>query len=96
MAFYDLYDNMEFAEASFPTHHQGAKHAEGMKFFVTCRQGGVARLENVLNNPFRRVPYTEAVDILQKSGQTWSSWSPGSDLQSEHERYLTEKHFKCP
>jgi asparaginyl-tRNA synthetase len=55
------------------------------------------RLENVLNNPFKRVPYTEAVDILVKSGQTWQfpvEW--GKDLQSEHERYLTEQHFKCP
>ena len=51
----------------------------------------------MLNNPFLRVPYTEAVDILLKSGKTWEfpvAW--GNDLQSEHERFLTEKHFKCP
>ena len=43
------------------------------------------------------MPYTEAVDILQKSGQTFEfpvAW--GNDLQAEHERYLTEKHFKSP
>ena len=49
------------------------------------------------NSQFLRLPYTEAVDILQKSGQTFEfpvSW--GIDLQAEHERYLTEKHFKRP
>jgi asparaginyl-tRNA synthetase len=51
----------------------------------------------VLNNPFRRVPYTDAIGILEKAGQAWEfpvAW--GKDLQSEHERYLTEKHFQCP
>jgi asparaginyl-tRNA synthetase len=69
-----------------------------MRFFAERIDKEVfTRLENVLNNPFRRVSYTEAVDILEKAGQTWEfpvGW--GKDLQSEHERYLTEKHFKCP
>jgi asparaginyl-tRNA synthetase len=72
--------------------------AEDMKFFAERIDKEVfARLENVLNNPFKRVPYTEAVGILEKSGKTWEfpvGW--GNDLQSEHERYLTEQHFKCP
>ncbi len=47
--------------------------------------------------PFVRCSYTEAVDILLKSGKTFDypvSW--GINLQSEHERFLTEEHFKCP
>jgi asparaginyl-tRNA synthetase len=69
-----------------------------MKFFAERIDKDVfARLENVLTNPFKRVPYTEAIDILLKSGKTWEfpvAW--GNDLQSEHEKYLTETHFKCP
>ena len=54
-------------------------------------------LEHVLQSPFIRLPYTEAVDILQKSGKKFDfkvEW--GIDLQSEHERFLTEEHFKSP
>ncbi|MCX7664775.1 MAG: asparagine--tRNA ligase, partial [Gemmataceae bacterium] len=100
MAFYELQDNMDLAESFLKriitdalTHCQ-----EDMQFFQERIEKDLfARLENVLKNPFLRVSYTEAIDILQKSGQTWEypvSW--GSDLQSEHERYLTEKHFKSP
>src|SRR5262249_45204721 len=55
------------------------------------------RLEHTAGSDFKRVPYTEAIDILLKSGKTWEfpvAW--GKDLQSEHERYLTEQHFKQP
>jgi asparaginyl-tRNA synthetase len=55
------------------------------------------RLNSVANAEFAYVTYTEAIDILQKSGQQFEFpvlW--GSDLQTEHERYLTEKHFKKP
>jgi asparaginyl-tRNA synthetase len=54
-------------------------------------------LEFVLKTPFKRLPYTEAVDVLVRSDRTWEfpvAW--GKDLQSEHERYLAEEHFKCP
>ena len=54
-------------------------------------------LHNIADNEFVRLPYTEAIDILLKSGQTFEfpvAW--GHDLQSEHERYLTEKHFQRP
>jgi asparaginyl-tRNA synthetase len=54
-------------------------------------------LENVVNNDFVRLPYTEAIDILQSSKSSFEfepKW--GNDLQTEHERYLTEKHFKRP
>jgi asparaginyl-tRNA synthetase len=100
MAFFDLADNMDLAEAFLKRIIKDAlEHcAEDMKFFAERVDKEVfARLENVLNNPFKRVPYTEAVEILAKTGKTWEfpvAW--GNDLQSEHERYLTEQHFKCP
>jgi len=100
MAFYDLTDNMDLAEAFLKRIIKDAmeKCAEDLKFFAErIDKGLMARLENVLNNPFRRLPYTEAVEILQKSGKTWEfpvAW--GNDLQSEHERYLAEEHFKVP
>ena len=60
-------------------------------------KGLLERLENVVNNDFQRITYTEAVDILQKSGAEFKypvEW--GCDLQTEHERYLTEQVFKKP
>jgi asparaginyl-tRNA synthetase len=54
-------------------------------------------LQGIVETPFERLSYTEAVDVLTKSGQSFEfpvAW--GSDLQSEHERYLTEQHFKKP
>jgi len=57
----------------------------------------LARLDFVLERPFQRVSYDEAVDILIKSGREFEfPVLPGSALQAEHERYLTEVHFKCP
>jgi asparaginyl-tRNA synthetase len=54
-------------------------------------------LEGVLAGPFERISYTEAIELLQKSGRTFEfSTEWGSDLQSEHERYLTEELFKKP
>jgi asparaginyl-tRNA synthetase len=55
------------------------------------------RLNFVIGNPFVRISYTEAIQILEQSGQKFEfpvSW--GNDLQSEHERYLVEKHFNSP
>jgi asparaginyl-tRNA synthetase len=100
MAFYDLTDNMDLAEAFLKRIIGDALKycAEDMKFFQErIDKNLLARLDNVLNNPFKRLSYTEGVEILMKSGKTWEfpvSW--GSDLQSEHERYLAEEHFKCP
>lgn len=100
MAFYELDDNMTLAEAFLKRIVKDALERcdEDMKFFNERIDKEVfTRLNSVMNNPFLRVSYTEAVDILLKSGQTWEfpvAW--GSDLQSEHERYLTEKHFKSP
>jgi asparaginyl-tRNA synthetase len=100
MAFFELDDNMSLAEEFLKRIVKDAlDHCdEDLKFFQERIDKEVLhRLNNVVDNPFLRISYTEAVDILQKSGQAWEfpvAW--GSDLQSEHERYLTEKHFKCP
>lgn len=100
MAFYDLNDNMALAEAFLKRIIKDAlEHcSEDLKFFQERIDKTVLdRLSNVLENPFRHVPYTEAIAILEKSGRSWEfpvAW--GKDLQSEHERFLTEEHFKCP
>ena len=57
----------------------------------------IARLDFVLDRPFQRISYTEAVELLLKSGEKFEfPVAYGTNLQSEHERWLTEKHFKCP
>ena len=57
----------------------------------------LARLDFVIERPFQRITYTEAVELLKKSGEKFEfPIDYGSNLQSEHERWLTEKHFKCP
>jgi asparaginyl-tRNA synthetase len=75
-----------------------ARCPEDMKFFAErIEPTAISTLEGIVNSEFVRLPYTEAVEILQKSGQKFEfpvTW--GIDLQSEHERYLTEKHFKKP
>jgi len=69
-----------------------------MDFFKQRIEAGILDLLNgVLKKPFQRLTYTEAVDVLKKSGETFKyavEW--GIDLQSEHERYLTEKVFQAP
>ncbi len=100
MAFYELTDNMDLAEA-FLKRICGdvlTRCAEDMAFFQErIDQSVTSTLEGIVSQQFVRLPYTEAVEILQKSGQSFEfpvSW--GTDLQSEHERYLTEQHFKRP
>jgi asparaginyl-tRNA synthetase len=74
------------------------KRADDMAFFdQRIDPGVVSRLRHVVDARFRRLTYTEAVEILQGSGKRFEfpvEW--GTDLQSEHERYLTEEHFKQP
>jgi asparaginyl-tRNA synthetase len=100
MAFFELTDNMDLAEAFLKRIFRDAltQCAEDMKFFVErIDKEAISTLENVINNKFMRLPYTEAIDILQKSGKTFEfkvEW--GTDLQAEHERYLAEEKFKCP
>jgi asparaginyl-tRNA synthetase len=100
MAFYELADNMDLAEAFIKRLVRDvlAHCAEDMHFFVErIDKEVVGRLEGIAGSQFVRLPYSEAIDILLKSGKTWEfpvEW--GKDLQSEHERYLTEQHFKQP
>ena len=75
------------------------EHApEEMNFFNSfVDKGLLERLNNVVSNEFGRVTYTEAISLLEKSGKEFEypvSW--GCDLQTEHERYLTEEVFKKP
>lgn len=71
---------------------------DDMAFFEERIEKGVtATLENIVNSEFARITYTEAIDLLEKSGESFEfpvSW--GADLQSEHERYLTERTFRRP
>jgi len=71
---------------------------EDMQFFNQfIDKGIIERLEHVRSSPFKRLTYTEAVEILKKSGRSFEypiEW--GSDLQSEHERYLAEEYCKSP
>jgi asparaginyl-tRNA synthetase len=100
MAFCDLNDNMDLAE-SFLKRLCGdalSQCSEDMQFFNDRVDDTVlTTLQGVVDSQFQRVTYTEAVDILEKSGVTFDfSVSWGADLQSEHERFLTEQHFKGP
>lgn len=100
MAFFELRDNMDLAERYLKYMIQDTlTHCgEDMDFFEKRIQPGLlAALQLVLDKPFVHLSYTEAVDILIKSGEKFDypvSW--GIDLQSEHERYITEKHVQGP
>ncbi len=100
IAFADIHDNMDLAEEmiKFIFNYIIEKAPEEMEFFNKwINQGLLGRLNNVINSDFKRITYTEAVERLQKSGQKFEfpvAW--GKDLQTEHERFLTEKVFKKP
>jgi asparaginyl-tRNA synthetase len=100
MPFYELPDNMRLAEEFIRTLVRDVleKCPQDVAFFNERIEPTVlANLQNIAENEFVRLPYTEAIDILSASGQTFEfpvEW--GRDLQSEHERYLTEKHFQRP
>ena len=100
MAFADLNDNMEIAEEmlKYIIQYVLDNAPEEMEFFNSfVDKGLLERLDNILNNEFGRVTYTEAVELLKKSGHEFEfpvEW--GIDLQTEHERYLTEQIFKKP
>ena len=100
MAFADLNDNMEIAEEmlKYIIQYVLDNAPEEMEFFNSfVDKGLLERLDNILSNEFGRVTYTEAVDLLLKSGHEFEfpvEW--GIDLQTEHERYLTEQIFKKP
>ena len=100
MAFADLTRNMEVAEAmiKYIIDYVLENAPEEMQFFNSFVDKGLLdRLNHIANSDFGRVTYTEAVDLLLKSGKEFQypvAW--GIDLQTEHERYLTEEIFKKP
>ena len=100
MAFADLGDYMDTAEAmiKYIINYVMEKCPDEMDFFNSFVDKGLKeRLEHVASSDFGRVSYTEAVELLKKSGQKFDypvEW--GIDLQTEHERYLTEQIFKRP
>ena len=100
IAFCDLAADMDLAEAMIKHLVSDALETcrEDLGFFDQfVDKGLIARLESVRDKAFERVTYTEAVEILQGSGQKFEyPVEYGHNLQSEHERYLTETHFKCP
>lgn len=100
MAFADINDNMDCAEAyiKYVLKYVLENCAEDMTFFNKyVSEGVVERLQHVIDTPFERATYTYAVRILEKSGKEFEfpvKW--GLDLQSEHERYLAEEYFAKP
>lgn len=100
MAFADLKDDMMLAEAmlKYVIKYVMDNAPEEMKFFNNfVDKGLIDRLNGVLNSDFGHVTYTEAIEILEKHNDKFDykvSW--GCDLQTEHERYLTEEIFKRP
>lgn len=100
MAFCDLNDNMELAESFLKQILSTVLEncSEDLEFFQKRIDPTVlTTLEHVVASDFERVTYSEAITLLEKSGQTWEFplyW--GVDMQSEHERYLTEQIFRKP
>ncbi len=100
MAFADLQDNMAMAESmlKYIINYVLENAPEEMNFFNQfVDKGLLERLHGVVNSEFAHVTYTEAIEILEKNNDNFDfkvSW--GCDLQTEHERYLTEQVFKRP
>ncbi len=100
MAFTDLNGNMDLAEeiVKYLIGDIRANCAEELGLFAKfVDKELLARLDFVLEKPFQRVAYADAVELIRKSGQKFEfPIDYGLNLQSEHERWLTEIHFKCP
>src|SRR5689334_242084 len=100
MAFCNLTGNMDLAEEFVKYLIADARQhcPDEMEFFSKfVDKELLARLDFVVDRPFQRITYSEAVDLLKKSGVKFEfPIDYGVNLQSEHERWLTEKHFKCP
>ena len=100
VAFYDLEDNMDMGEAmiKFVIKYVLEHAPSEMEFFNSfIDKGLIDRLNNIVNSEFKRITYTEAVALLEKATKEFEhpvSW--GIDLQTEHERYITEEVFHCP
>src|SRR2546429_520106 len=100
MAFTDLQGNMNLAEeiVKYLIRDIKTNCAEDLGLFAKfVDKELMARLDFVIERPFQRITYSEAVELLTKSGEKFEfPVADGANLQSEHERWLTEKHFKCP
>ncbi|MBI2963028.1 MAG: asparagine--tRNA ligase [Deltaproteobacteria bacterium] len=100
MAFCDLEGDMEIAEAFLKHLFRAVLEAcpDDMRFFAErIDKGVIDTLEHIVAASFERLTYSQAVDILRKCGKSFEfpvEW--GKDLQSEHERYLTEEHLRKP
>ena len=100
VAFNDINDNMDLAEdfLKYVISYAMEKGKDDIAFLSKMYDEElIDRLNFVLNNRFVRLTYTEGIEILEKSGKKFEYpvyW--GADLQSEHERFLVEEHFKCP
>ena len=100
IAFFDIHDNMNLAEdfLKYLLRYALENCMDDLKFLSEMYDKElIGRLEFVINNSFERITYTRAVEILQKSEEKFEfpvSW--GIDLQTEHERFLVERHFKKP
>lgn len=100
ISFADLQDDMELAEdmLKYVLEYVLTECPEEMEFFNSFIDKGILdRLNHVISSDFGRVTYTEAVEILKNADKKFEyavEW--GIDLQTEHERYLTEEHFKKP
>ncbi len=100
VAFIDIADNMDLAEdfIKYCISYALDRCHDDIEFLSQMYDQELeARLRSIVDSTFVRLTYTEGVKILQESGRKFEfpvSW--GIDLQSEHERYLVEEHFKCP
>ncbi len=100
MAFYDINDNMDLAETflKYLVAYLLENCLDDLEFLQKMYDGELlGRLQSIVDSRFERLTYTRAIDILERSGHKFEfpvKW--GVDLQSEHERYLVEKEFKCP
>ncbi len=100
MAFYDIHDDMDLAEdfLKYLINYAMEHCKDDLEFLNNMMDKGLLeRLQFILTNDFERKTYTEAVEILMAADKKFEfpvSW--GTDLQSEHERYLVEEHFKKP
>ena len=100
MAFADIYDDMDLAEDMVRTcvKHVMDKCPDDLALFDKFIEPGlIAKLQNIVDNGFARITYAEAIDIMKNSGHKFE-YVPefGIDMQTEHERYLAEVHFKRP
>ena len=100
MAFYELPELIELSEEFLKSLIQECltKHEEDLRFLQKMYEPNLlATLNHIVDADFLTLEYSEAIDILQQSGKQFEfpvEW--GANLQSEHERYLTEEHFKTP